>query len=119
VVDFVNQAGGYLSETREYEHSSLTHGGEIVREIAQNNSLNPFLLLALLEYQSHWVYGQPQNVAQLKYPLGYINYDDDGLVNQLRWAVNQLSIGYYGWREGRLTEIFLENSQNPSSKVTA
>lgn len=119
VVDFVNQAGGYLSETREYEHSSLTHGGEIVREIAQNNSLNPFLLLALLEYQSHWVYGQPQNVAQLKYPLGYINYDDKGLVNQLRWAVNQLSIGYYGWREGRLTEIFLGNSQHPTSKVTA
>ncbi len=119
VVDFVNQAGGYLSVTREYEHSSLSHGGEIVKEIAQNNSINPFLLLALLEYQSQWVFGEPQNIAQLKYPLGYINYDDDGLVNQLRWAVNQLSIGYYGWREGRLTEIILENSQNPSSDVSA
>jgi LasA protease len=119
VVEFVNQAGGYLSETREYEHSTLTHGGEIVKEIAQNNSINPFLLLALLEYQSHWVYGQPQNLAQLKYPLGYIDYDEDGLVNQLRWAVNQLSIGYYGWREGRLTEIVLENSQNSSGYVTA
>ncbi len=119
VVDFVNQAGGYLSEPREYEHTLLTHGGEIVKEIAQNNSINPFLLLALLEYQSHWVFGQPQNLAQLKYPLGEINYDDDGLVNQLRWAVNQLSIGYYGWREGRLTEIVLRNSQNPSGEVTA
>ena len=119
VVAFVEQAGGYLSEKREYEHTLLTNGGEIVEQIARNNSINPFLLLALLEYQSNWVFGQPQNLAQLKYPLGYINYDDAGLVRQLRWAVNQLSIGYYGWREGRLTEILLENAQNPSQKVTA
>lgn len=119
VVSFVEQAGGYLSKPREYEHTTLTSGGELVKQIAQNNSINPFLLLALLEYQSHWVFGQPQNLAQLKYPLGHIDYDDDGLVQQLRWAVNQLSIGYYGWREGRLTEIVIRNSQNPSSDVTA
>jgi LysM repeat protein len=119
VVQYVQQAGGYLSEEREYEHSNLTNGGEIIKEIAENNSINPFLLLALLEYQSNWVFGQPQNLAQLKYPMGYVNYDDDGLVRQLRWAVNQLSIGYYGWREGRLTEIVLSNAQNPSRSVTA
>jgi hypothetical protein len=28
-----------------------------------------------------------------------------GLYNQLVWAVNHLSIGYYAYREGRLTEI--------------
>lgn len=119
VVQFVQDAGGYLSEEREYEHSNLTNGGEIVKKIAQNNSINPYLLLALLEYQSHWVFGQPQNLAQLKYPMGYINYDDDGLVRQLRWAVNQLSIGYYGWREGRLTEVVLKNAQSPTRNVTA
>ncbi len=119
VVQYVQDAGGYLSEEREYEHTTLTNGGEIVDEIARNNSINPFLLLALLEYQSNWVFGQPQNLAQLKYPLGYINYDDAGLVNQLRWAVNQLSIGYYGWREGRLTEIILKDAQSASRQVTA
>jgi murein DD-endopeptidase MepM/ murein hydrolase activator NlpD len=119
VVQFVQEAGGYLSEEREYEHSNLTSGAEIVKNIAQNNSINPYLLLAMLEYQSNWVFGQPQNLAQLKYPMGYINYDDDGLVRQLRWAVNQLSIGYYGWREGRLTEVILKNAQNPSRNVTA
>jgi murein DD-endopeptidase MepM/ murein hydrolase activator NlpD len=118
-VSFVEQAGGYLSEPREYEHTLLTSGGEIVEQIAQNNSINPFLLLALLEYQSHWVFGQPQNLAQLKYPFGHIDYDDDGLVHQLRWAVNQLSIGYYGWREGRLTDIVMKSSENPATEVTA
>ncbi len=119
VVQFVQEAGGYLSEEREYDHTTMTNGGEIVQQIARNNSINPFLLLALLEYQSNWVFGQPQNLAQLKYPLGYVNYDDAGLVRQLRWAVNQLSIGYYGWREGRLTEILLESAQNPNQEVTA
>jgi LasA protease len=119
VVQFVQEAGGYLSEEREYEHTMLTNGGEIIDQIARNNSMNPFLLLALLEYQSNWVFGQPQNLAQLKYPLGYVNYDDAGLVNQLRWAVNQLSIGYYGWREGRLTEIVLKDAQSASRQVTA
>ncbi len=119
VVQFIQDAGGYLSEEREYEHSNLTNGGEIIRNIAQNNSINPYLLLGILEYQSNWVFGQPQNLAQLKYPMGYINYDDDGLVRQLRWAVNQLSIGYYGWREGRLTEVILKNAQSPTQNVTA
>lgn len=119
VVQFVQNAGGYLSEEREYDHSNLTNGGEIVKQIAQNNSINPYLLLAILEYQSNWVFGQPQNLAQLKYPMGYINYDDAGLVRQLRYAVNQLSIGYYGWREARLTEIMLQDSQSTSRSVTA
>jgi len=119
VVEFIQEAGGYLSEEREYEHSNLTSGGEILNNIAQNNSINPYLLLAMLEYQSNWVFGQPQNLAQLKYPMGYVNYDDAGLVRQLRWAVNQLSIGYYGWREGRLTEIILKNAQNPTRNVSA
>ncbi len=119
VVDFVDQAAGYLSTPREYQHTLLTHGGEIVAQIAENNSINPYLLLALLEYQSRWVYGQPQNVKSLKYPLGEINSRDEGLVHQLRWAVNQLSIGYYGWREGRLTEIYLTDSEDPTKTVTA
>ncbi len=119
VVQFVQAAGGYLSEEREYEHSNLTSGGEIVRNIAKNNSINPYLLLAMLEYQSNWVFGQPQNLAQLKYPMGYVNYDDDGLVRQLRWAVNQLSIGYYGWREGRLTEVIFKNAQSLNRNVSA
>jgi hypothetical protein len=39
------------------------------------------------------------------YPMGRIENNHQGLYQQLAWAVNQLSIGYYGWREGFLTEI--------------
>jgi LasA protease len=37
--------------------------------------------------------------------LGLIDLSEEGLFHQLVWAVNQLSIGYYAYREGRLTEI--------------
>jgi len=103
---FVQQAGGYLSTYHEYLKSTgKTSGADIVADVALNNSINPRLLLALLDYQGHWVTGQPGNVAEKEYPLGHIERRYKGLYPQLAWAVNQLSIGYYGWREGLLTEI--------------
>jgi len=106
IVDFVAEAGGYLKNFHEYlgTHGE-TYGGDIVKQIALDNSVNPKLLLALLEYQSGWVYGQPATLADQDYPLGEIDLSKKGLLRQLKWAVNELSIGYYGWREGRLSEI--------------
>jgi murein DD-endopeptidase MepM/ murein hydrolase activator NlpD len=45
------------------------------------------------------------------YVLGVVDYHFKGLYGQLWWAANQLSIGYYGWREGWLLEIPLPNGQ--------
>lgn len=105
-VAYVSEQGGYLSEYVEYLGSTgNTSGGEILAHTALDNSINPRLLLALLDFQAHWVRGEPENLAQRDYPMGYVDLDHKGLLQQLRWAVNQLSIGYYDWREGRLTEI--------------
>lgn len=121
VVTYVENAGGYLSTYRDYLTTTKISGGEIVAKIAENNSINPYLLLALLEYQSGWVTKDfsELNLKKLKYPLGHMDYEEQGLVNQLRWAVNQLSIGYYGWREGRLTEIRLSTPQDTPQDITA
>lgn len=106
VADFVQQAGGYLSTYHLWLQSTkTTSGAEIIQRVALENSINPRLLLALLEYQSHWVYGQPRNLAETDYPLGLIDLSSKDLFRQLIWAVNQLSIGYYYWREGRLIEL--------------
>jgi murein DD-endopeptidase MepM/ murein hydrolase activator NlpD len=106
VEGFINQAGGYLSRYKEWLGSTeWTTGAEIVQRIGIENSINPRLLLALIEYQSGWVYGQPSNPKQEDYPLGKVDLSLKGLRPQLAWAVNQLSIGYYGWREGWVTDI--------------
>jgi hypothetical protein len=103
---YVHNAGGYLDGYHEYLGSNgETYGGDIIRIIATDNSINPRLLLALLEYQSGWISSWPSNLALRDYPMGKIDLNQKGLLHQMKWAVNQLSIGYYGWREGRLSEI--------------
>ena len=102
---FVTEAGGYLSTIHEWHTNGWNDGARAVYSVAINNSINPRLLLALLEYQSHWVYGQPANLAQTDFPAGYPDYEKKGLSLQLSWAVQQLNIGYYGWRDGRVTEL--------------
>jgi len=101
---YVKQAGGYLSTYRQYLGSTeWTSGSDIIKRVALDNSINPRILLALLEYKAHWVFGQPQNLAETFYPLGVLDRERRDLYAQLNWAVDNLSIGYYSWRQGRLT----------------
>lgn len=106
IAAFVEEQGGYLSTYREYLGSTgWTSGADIIKRMAIENSINPRLLLAVLEQQAHWVTSQPTNLAETYYPLGALDRDVRGLFAQLNWAVGKLSIGYYGWREGRLVDI--------------
>ncbi|NPV77056.1 MAG: hypothetical protein HPY59_11865 [Anaerolineae bacterium] len=116
--EFVNQAGGYLSTYREWLSTGWNTGADVVRRISIENSINPRLVLALIEYQGHWVYGQPQSLAETDYPLGYNEFNHKGLYKQLSWVVQQISIGYYGWRAGLITEIsFPKDAQNPTLRL--
>lgn len=103
---FVNQAGGYLSTYRQWlAGTGWTSGSQVIARAALENSINPRLLLAILEYQSGWVYGQPKNLIQSEYPMGFIDLNQKDLYQQTMWAINQLSIGYYSWREGQTVEL--------------
>ena len=105
-VDYVNGLGGALSTYNEYVLSyGDTSGAQAVVHIAQDNSLSPRIILAIIEYESHWVRGKPTNLAQNDYPLGYVDYHNKGLFRQLMWASGTLSDGYYRWRSGDLTEL--------------
>ena len=109
---FIDHSGGYLSHYTEYLGSTgNTSGADIVRRVALENSVNPRMLLALLDYQSHWVTGQPSSLVEIKYPAGLIDAQHEGLYKQLTWAVVRMSQGYYGWREGLVTELtYTDNS---------
>jgi LasA protease len=104
--DFANQADGYLSSHSDFLKSTgVLSGAQMVTHVSTENSINPRLLLALLEYHSNWVYGQPVTPEDKVYPLGVKIPNEKHLYHQLVWTVNQLSIGYYAYREGRFTEI--------------
>jgi LasA protease len=106
ITSFVTNAGGMLSTYREYLGSTgWTSGADEIKRTAFENSINPRLLIAVLEFESHSVRGLPLDALHSDYPMGYQNFLYKGMFSQLVWAVNQLSIGYYGWRAGTLTEL--------------
>lgn len=112
VAKYVQDAGGYLSTYREYLGSTgwMTGAAEVGR-ISYENSINPRVLLAILDFEAGWVRGKPADDFHKTYPLGYENFRNKGMFLQLAWAINQLSTGYYGWRAGTITEItFLDGT---------
>lgn len=105
IVTFVDHAAGYLSQYQETVGSKRYTGAELVQRVSLENSINPYLLLAVLEYKSGWLYGTPGNFAEAEYPMGMIRLEYKGLYKQLSWTVQQLNIGYYGWRAGTLSSL--------------
>jgi len=107
VAAYVERAGGYLSKHKEFMRSTgMTSAADILARAALENSFDPRLLLALLEYRCACVLGYPDEEFDTSYLLGLQNPVKKGLYRQLGWAVNQLSLGYYGWRDGLLTEFY-------------
>jgi len=106
VGEYVRQAGGYLSTYREYLGSTgWTTGIGAIERLSYENSIDPRLLLAILDYEAHWVRGNPEDPLHADYPLDYQKPAYKGMFTQLVWALNQLSMGYYGWREGTTTVL--------------
>lgn len=103
----IQRAGGYLSTYSETvgknEQQEVLSGAEIIRRVALDTSINPRLLLALVDYHSGWFSGQPR--GDLNYPIGFMNSDYTGLDGELDLATRFLSVGYYGWRAGTLTGL--------------
>ena len=101
---FVDAYPGWLKDYKDYAGGANRSGAEIVDYVALNFSVSPRLLLALLEYQS----GALTHVEEpdTPYTLGYEEPKlHQGMYLQLIWAANTLNNGYYGWRDGSLTEF--------------
>ncbi len=102
---YVQEKGGYLSTYREYLSSGWHSGADVINRVAIENSINPRLLLSLLDYRSNWVTGNPPSPLETEYPITHKTMKYQNLYHQLSWAVQQFSIGYYGWRAGLITEL--------------
>jgi len=122
VLAYLNQAGGFLSTYRQYLMiTDWTAGADIITRVALENSINPRLLIALLEYQSGCVFGQVDNPDEFDTAMGAAQAIRLDMYGQLVWAVHELSEGYYGWRTGTLTEFSLTDGSivKPPSDTNA
>ncbi|MBI9048559.1 MAG: M23 family metallopeptidase [Anaerolineaceae bacterium] len=112
IEDYITEAGGYLAEYNEWGKNGWRSGADVIEVLSSENSINPMLLLAILDSQSNWVTSNPSSFLTMDYPMGYPEFEDKGLYKQVNWAIKELSIGYYHWRSGDMTAIrFKDGSQ--------
>ena len=104
---YLKNKNGYLSNYVQDVNDEYLSGSQIVQLVAQNYSVNPRLLVALIEYRSGWVTNPlPQNVD---YPLGYVSDYYSGLYRQAAWAADNLNRGYYLWRANAIATLPLSD----------
>ena len=102
-----NQGGGYLSQYHEMVDEIWYSGIDVLHRIVNEYSVNPRLLLAVLEYQSGWVTNANPAESTRDYPMGHNNVYRKGLYRQLAWAANNLNMGYYLWEINALSTLTL------------
>jgi len=104
---YLKKRNGYLSNYVQDVNGEYLSGTQIIMRVAQNYSVNPRLLVALIEYRSGWVTNPiPENID---YPLG--NYEPyyAGLYRQTAWAADNLNRGYYYWRVNAISTLSLND----------
>jgi LysM repeat protein len=104
---FVTELNGYLLRHQEEVEGQMMDGPAILQLVADRHSVNPRLMLAVLEHQAGWVTQEtPPPRATI---LGYSGPGAPGLYGQLSWAANLLNLGFYGRAEGGLRSFNLGN----------
>ncbi len=103
---YLTESQSFLSSYEQYLMiTGWTPAAEVVEMVALENSINPRLLLALLEYQSGCVFDKPPWPEDFNTAMGAGDQLRKDLYGQLVWAAHVLSEGFYGWWSGTLEEI--------------
>ncbi len=109
---FVNNYDSYLNKYTEDVEGQVRTGPQIVDLVAHDYSVNPKLLLAILEYQSEWVTQANPPEDTTIYPIGIRELWREGLYQQLSWAANALNRGFYLWRVGGIGAWLLSSGES-------
>jgi murein DD-endopeptidase MepM/ murein hydrolase activator NlpD len=110
IASFILNKSGYLATYLEEVNGEFMTGAQIVERVAQNYSVNPRLLLAILEHQSQWVTNSAPKEDTLEFPVGLYDSIREGLYRQLAYTADNLNRGYYLWRVNGLGGYILQDS---------
>ncbi len=106
---YVASQPGYLRQVSAFVADKTRSGAQTVLYVAEQYSVNPRLLLALMEWRTGAL-TQPDAPPDVRdNPFGPIPHVT-GLYGQLRYVAEAMSVGYYGWRTGQLTSLLLKDS---------
>jgi murein DD-endopeptidase MepM/ murein hydrolase activator NlpD len=109
IESFLSNYSGYIHNYQEVLDGEPYSGAEIIRRVSLENSVHPRILIAVLEYQSHWLTSTQPFQDSLEYPLLYADTNRTGLYKQLSWAADQLNRGFYLWQINGLNKWTLKD----------
>lgn len=122
VAEFIQDRQGFLNAYSEKVGTEIWSGVRIIESVALSYSVNPRLLLAILEYRSGWLDSLMPSELGLQYPMGLLNPGREGLYAQTLDMADALNQGYYGWKyRGFLsttvgdTRVFFAATLNPGT----
>ncbi|RMG87779.1 MAG: LysM peptidoglycan-binding domain-containing protein, partial [Chloroflexi bacterium] len=113
IANFIASMPGYIRFATDTVTTALADGSQredllnaaqIIERVSLEYSIDPRLLLALLEYRAGWL-SNPTPTETLKtHPIisaeAPTTISTNGLYRQLIWVANELNRGYYGWKYG-------------------
>ncbi len=106
---FVNEQPGYLRDSPQFVSGAQRSAGQTVMVVAEQYSVNPRLLLALMEWRTGALTNPDAPPEVRRDPLGDLGRIH-GMYQQLAHAAEQMSLGYFGWRTGQLTTLRLRDA---------
>lgn len=109
ITSVVKFAPGFLRAYSEEVDGDVMSGVEIIHFVARSYSINPRVLLALLEYRGEWLTNPFPPQAKIDYPMGIQRANREGLMRQMLDAADALNAGYYGWKYRGNTMLTFED----------
>lgn len=121
ITDFLTDyAGGYLANYLEPTPTPVPDGKaqdadpfiprsgpEILLQTAIQNSIDPRVLIALMEFQTQSVRGSKPNGNQKNSAIVHKGTYYEPLARQLAWTADALNYGYYNWKMNRISQWIL------------
>src|SRR5690554_3810331 len=109
ITSVVKYSPGFLRAYSEEVDGEVMTGVEIIHFVAKSYSVNPRVLLALLEYRGEWLTNPFPPQAKIDYPMGIQRANREGLMRQMLDAAGALNAGYYGWKYRGNTMLTFED----------
>ncbi len=105
---YLAQQPGFLRGLSAFVNQKQRDAAGTIDYVARQYSLNPKLLIALMEWRSGALTDPAASAAARAAPFGPLpDRAAKDWYLQMLWVAEQLSEGYYGWRTGALTTIHL------------
>lgn len=120
VATFINQQPGYIRFATDEVDIRLENGAafsrqetaiQIIDRVSREYSIDPRLLLIILEFRAGWLSNPQPLESLLERPIvsAAIAPNAEGLYNQLSWTANELNRAYYGWKYRGLVTLTLSD----------